>query len=223
SITTTMSSENLPPDVIKRILKELKDISSNPMEGVTMMPCDQDISNIEAYITGPSGTPYEGGYFKARLTLCSDFPRVPPKANFLTKIFHPNVSKKGEICVNTLKRDWTDDLGIKHILLTIKCLLIVPNAESSLNEDASRLMLDNYDDYFKHAKMFTSIHAPKPASIVEPSSTATPATGSTDESSTTPAAASTTSNITTSSPVKKKPVDTRPEAKGQVKKSLKRL
>ena len=25
---------------------------------------------------------------------------------FLTKIFHPNVSEKGEICVNILKKDW---------------------------------------------------------------------------------------------------------------------
>lgn len=25
---------------------------------------------------------------------------------FMTKIFHPNVSEKGEICVNTLKKDW---------------------------------------------------------------------------------------------------------------------
>jgi len=25
---------------------------------------------------------------------------------FLTKIFHPNVSLEGEICVNTLKKDW---------------------------------------------------------------------------------------------------------------------
>ena len=36
---------------------------------------------------------------------------------FITKIFHPNVAKNGEICVNTLKKDWKPDLGIKHILL----------------------------------------------------------------------------------------------------------
>lgn len=24
----------------------------------------------------------------------------------MTKIFHPNVSENGEICVNTLKKDW---------------------------------------------------------------------------------------------------------------------
>lgn len=28
------------------------------------------------------------------------------KGYFITKIFHPNVSDKGEICVNSLKKDW---------------------------------------------------------------------------------------------------------------------
>jgi ubiquitin-conjugating enzyme E2 S len=37
----------------------------------------------------------------------------------LTKIFHPNVSKAGEICVNTLKRDWKKEYGIQHILVTV--------------------------------------------------------------------------------------------------------
>ena len=36
---------------------------------------------------------------------------------FLTKIFHPNVASNGAICVNTLKKDWKSELGIKHILL----------------------------------------------------------------------------------------------------------
>lgn len=35
----------------------------------------------------------------------------------MTKIFHPNVADNGEICVNTLKKDWKSDLGIGHILL----------------------------------------------------------------------------------------------------------
>ena len=43
--------------------------------------------------------------------------------------------------MNTLKKDWKPDLGIKHILLTIKCLLIVPNPESALNEEAGKLLL----------------------------------------------------------------------------------
>lgn len=58
-----------------------------------------------------------GGVFKVKLTLGKGFPQEPPKAFFLTKIFHPNVALNGEICVNTLKKDWKSDLGIKHILL----------------------------------------------------------------------------------------------------------
>ena len=41
----------------------------------------------------------------------------------------------------------------------MKCLLIVPNAESALNEEAGKLLLEHYDDYSSRAKMMTEIHA----------------------------------------------------------------
>lgn len=65
----------------------------------------------------PEGTPYAGGLFRMKLLLGKDFPASPPKGYFLTKIFHPNVGANGEICVNVLKRDWTAELGIRHVLL----------------------------------------------------------------------------------------------------------
>ena len=51
-------------------------------------------------------TPFHGGIFRCKLVIDNDFPNKPPKGFFLTKIFHPNVDTKGDICVNTLKRDW---------------------------------------------------------------------------------------------------------------------
>lgn len=106
-----------------------------------------------------AGTPYQNGSFRVKLLLGKSFPTQPPKGYFQTKIFHPNVSRNGEICVNTLKKDWNENLGIKHLLLVIKCLLIVPNPESALNEDAAKLLLENYDEYYRRAKMITEIHA----------------------------------------------------------------
>jgi ubiquitin-conjugating enzyme E2 S len=79
----------------------------------------------------------------------------------LTKIFHPNVAENGEICVSTLKKDWKSDVTIAQLLLTIKCLLIVPNPESALNEEAGKLLLEHYEDYAKHAALMTTIHAMK--------------------------------------------------------------
>ena len=92
------------------------------------------------------GTPYENGYFKVKLLLNEGYPETPPKGKnvywcyccwigtiveriyvslimntivgyFTTKIFHPNVASNGEICVNTLKKDWKAELGIAHVLL----------------------------------------------------------------------------------------------------------
>lgn len=44
-------------------------------------------------------------------------------------------------------------------LQTIKCLLIYPNPESALNEEAGKMLLEQYDDYSSRAKMMTDIHA----------------------------------------------------------------
>lgn len=42
---------------------------------------------------------------------------------------------------------------------TVKCLLIVPNPESALNEEAGKLLLESHDEYSQRAKMMTEIHA----------------------------------------------------------------
>lgn len=115
------------------------------------------------------------------MVLCKGFPSQPPKGFFLTKIFHPNVnSSNGEICVNTLKKDWKPDLGIKHILLTVKCLLIVPNPESALNEEAGKLLLEDYEEYFSRAKLYTEVHARNKPFISQQGSSSLTATTTND-------------------------------------------
>ena len=123
---------------------------------------------------------FAGGRFRVKLTIGKDFPNSPPLGFFLTKIFHPNVSSRGEICVNTLKKDWKSDLGLKHVLLTIKCLLIVPNPESALNEEAGKLLLERYDDYCARAKLYTDIHAKNSS---KPTSSTSNAENNSDEAS----------------------------------------
>ena len=61
--------------------------------------------------------------------------------------------------MNTLKKDWKSTYGIEHILVTVKCLLIYPNPESALDEEAGKLLLENYSSYCDRAKLITSVHA----------------------------------------------------------------
>eukprot|EP00045_Choanoeca_perplexa_P000399 m.14372 g.14372 ORF g.14372 m.14372 type:complete len:197 (+) comp10266_c0_seq1:112-702(+) len=162
-----MSNENIAPQVIKRVAKELAKLSDKGLEGITIHINEEDLTDIQATIVGPAGTPFEGGHFRMKLVLSPEFPQAPPKGYFMTKIFHPNVSASGDICVNTLKRDWKPEYGIGHVLTVVKCLLIHPNPESALNEEAGKLLLEQYEEFAAHAKMMTEIHA-MPAAIVTP-------------------------------------------------------
>ncbi|KAF8949974.1 ubiquitin-conjugating enzyme/RWD-like protein, partial [Flammula alnicola] len=107
------------------------------------------------------GTPYAGGYFRVKFKFTEEFPAAPPKCWFATKIFHPNVGANGEICVNTLKKDWKSTYGIEHILVT-----------SALDEEAGKLLLEEYSSYCDRAKLITSVHATprvKPVEFNKPS------------------------------------------------------
>jgi ubiquitin-protein ligase len=80
-------------------------------------------------------TPYEAGRFRVKLVLSNDYPNSPPRAFFLTPVYHPNVGPSMDICVNTLKKDWTPSVTMSHIFqvcvylskklfasrLTVKC------------------------------------------------------------------------------------------------------
>ncbi|RCV22055.1 hypothetical protein SEVIR_4G157800v4 [Setaria viridis] len=156
------TNENLPPNVIRQLAKELKNLDESPPEGINVIVNDDDFTTIFADIEGPGGTPYENGVFRMKLLLSRDFPQSPPKGFFLTKIFHPNIATSGEICVNTLKKDWNPGLGLRHVLLVVRCLLIEPFPESALNEQAGKMLLENYEEYARHARLYTGIHALKP-------------------------------------------------------------
>jgi len=156
---SSSSNENISPAVVLSVVKEIRKLCTEPLDGIKVQLNEEDVSDITAEIRGPDSTPFEGGVYKVKLVLPTDYPHAPPKGFFLTRIFHPNISKAGEICVNTLKKDWKNDLGIGHVLQVVRCLLINPFPESALNEEAGKLFMEDYDEYFKKARMYTEVHA----------------------------------------------------------------
>ncbi|CAD6563906.1 MAG: hypothetical protein TREMPRED_002366 [Tremellales sp. Tagirdzhanova-0007] len=144
---------------IRALYREIAKIRKDPPEGVRIVVDEDDLTAMEGWVQGPAGTPYEGGYFRIRFDFGPEYPNLPPKCTMFTKVFHPNISKSGEICVDTLKKGWKKEYGVGHVLVTIKCLLIYPNPESALDEEAGKQLLADYDGYCKYAKLMTSIHA----------------------------------------------------------------
>jgi ubiquitin-conjugating enzyme E2 S len=99
-------------------------------------------------------------------------------------------------------------------------LLIVPNAESALNEEAGRLILEDYEAFTERAKLLTSIHAKPVISSTERKSGPDSSRNS-SENSTENTVASNITGPESSSPRKRPQTDTKKvDAK---KKTLKRL
>jgi ubiquitin-conjugating enzyme E2 S len=155
-------------------MKQIQEFQKAPVDGITLKNIDS-VTDIEAEIKGPEDTPYVGGVFTVSLCFGETYPEQPPKGTFKTKIFHPNVSEKGEICVNALKKDWEPTISIGHILSVVRCLLIEPNPESALNEEAGRLLLEDYNEFAKRARLYTNVHATPSGVLRTADSTNTPA------------------------------------------------
>ncbi|KAL7272153.1 hypothetical protein RUND412_005049 [Rhizina undulata] len=127
-----------------------------------------ELTSLNINLVGPTQTPFENGLFAIHLQMTTSYPQEPPKARFKTKIFHPNVDERtGDVCVDTLKRDWKLTLTLKDVLVTIRCLLVYPNPTSSLNEAAGKLLLEDYDRFSRHAKLMTEVHALIPHEMME--------------------------------------------------------
>ena len=43
--------------------------------------------------------PYNKGAFRIRIDFPAEYPFKPPKITFLTKIYHPNIDEKGQVCL----------------------------------------------------------------------------------------------------------------------------
>ena len=145
---------------LKRIQKELAEFNKEEQEGFTAGPVDDsDMFKWTATLTGPEDSPYEGGNFELSMEFPKDFPFKPPKVEFTTKVYHPNVKSTGTICLDILKDAWSPDITVSKILLAIQNLLINPNIEHPLEPEIAKQYTDNRDKYNETAKEWTEKYA----------------------------------------------------------------
>lgn len=69
---------------------------------ITSTLSQADITKLLAEISGPEDSPYAGGLFRIQFSVPANYPFEPPRAQFLTPIYHPNIDSDGRVCISRL-------------------------------------------------------------------------------------------------------------------------
>jgi len=145
---------------LKRINKELVDLGRDPPASCSAGPVNEgDLFNWQATIMGPTDSPYAGGVFFLNITFPTDYPFKPPKVNFTTRIYHPNINSNGSICLDILRDQWSPALTISKVLLSICSMLTDPNPDDPLVPEIAHVYKTNPTEYEALAKEWTRKYA----------------------------------------------------------------
>ena len=154
---------------VNRIKKELKDCTAAAGDTSVVHAALVDDANLLHWvgkIKGPDGSPYDGGVFKIDIVLPGDYPFVPPKMKFETKIWHPNISSEsGAICLDILKNEWSPALTIRTALISLQALMSAPEPDDPQDAVVAKQYMDDYDSFYATAKYWTETYAKPPASL----------------------------------------------------------
>ena len=133
---------------LKRITKELIDLGRDPPTNCSAGPIDdKDQFHWQATIMGPDDSPYSGGVYFLNIHFPTDYPFKPPKVNFTTRIYHPNINSNGSICLDILKDQWSPALTISKVLLSISSLLTDANPDDPLVPEIANIYKNDRPKY----------------------------------------------------------------------------
>ena len=116
------------PKIAKRLAKEMNDLTAAPVEGSSISMPDQNVATLwHVTFAGPDGSPFAGGNFVVEVDFSDNYPFKCPKVKFMTKIYHPGVSRdKGEICTRAIEDSWVPTLNAKFVLEAVRSILLDP-------------------------------------------------------------------------------------------------
>lgn len=147
-----------------RLLRELQTVKSEKPAGLQSVELvENSIFRWVLTLSGPPGTPYEGGTFKVNLTMTTDYPYKAPSLKIVTPIFHPNVKPDdGFLCLGIITEEWNISVPMTKVIFSLWSLIANPDTSvPALNPEAMSLFSSDPAAFKARAKEWTMKRAAK--------------------------------------------------------------
>ncbi|TMS08035.1 ubiquitin-conjugating enzyme E2 L3 [Larimichthys crocea] len=146
----------------RRLNKELEEIRNCGVKNFRNVQVDE--SNILSWqgLIVPDCPPYDKGAFRIELNFPAEYPFKPPKVTFKTKIYHPNIDEKGQVCLPIISvENWKPATRTEQVIESLIHLVTFPQPEHPLRADLAEEYSKDRVKFMKNAEEFTKKHSEK--------------------------------------------------------------
>eukprot|EP00658_Telonema_sp_P-2_P026513 TRINITY_DN20713_c0_g1_i1.p1 TRINITY_DN20713_c0_g1~~TRINITY_DN20713_c0_g1_i1.p1 ORF type:complete len:272 (+),score=61.68 TRINITY_DN20713_c0_g1_i1:173-988(+) len=143
----------------KRVAKELQKLQAGGEVTVSAKPRGDDLRLWDAVVAGPVDTAYEGGEFHVVLPLPVEYPFKPPKPQFRTKVYHPNIKSDGTMCAAWLETNWRPNMFLREVLEYIYGILAAPDPDDAIEPEVANVFTSDRELFEKKAREWTVKYA----------------------------------------------------------------
>lgn len=129
---------------------------------VKVMDVDENNMLHWTLLLFPDREPYNKGAFKVTVDFPAEYPFKPPRVTFLTKIYHPNIDEKGQVCLALINTEnWKPATRTEQVIHSLISLISEPELDHPLRADLAEEYTKDKKKFFKSAEDFTKKHAEK--------------------------------------------------------------
>ncbi|CED84954.1 ubiquitin-conjugating enzyme e2-24 kda [Phaffia rhodozyma] len=148
---------------LRRITKEISELQKDKTLQITVTMIDESPFHLLGTFIGPPDTPYEGGQYEVDIIIPDQYPFLPVKMKFITRLYHPNVSSQsGAICLDILKDQWTPVLTLKSTLISLQSLLCSPEPNDPQDAEVAKHYLTSRESFNSTARYWAQAYAGAP-------------------------------------------------------------
>jgi ubiquitin-conjugating enzyme E2 L3 len=146
----------------RRLQKELGDIRKAGLKSFRDIVVDeQNILQWQGLLV-PDAPPFAKGAFKIDIQFPAEYPFKPPKISFKTRIYHPNVDEKGQVCLPIVAAEnWKPATKTDQVIQSLVSLINEPEPDHPLRGDLAEEYLKDRKKFMKNAEDHTKKYSEK--------------------------------------------------------------
>ncbi|CAH1788790.1 unnamed protein product [Owenia fusiformis] len=148
------------------LVKEVQEMEQTLPKGCRVHFDDPNQLHKFTLSVSPEDGYWGNGRFKFEITVPEDYNIVPPDVQCLTRIWHPNITEDGEVCLSLLRQNSLDTLGwcptrkLKDVIWGLNSLFSdLLNFDDPLNVEAAEHYERDKDSFISKVKDYVSRYA----------------------------------------------------------------